>query len=163
MSRGKALEPVLQIMIIRVATNGDGLHGEFLASHGRYFLPVWLELAAADGQHDHNFHFSYNAYRSMRSGRGFPIAFLRAPDDRQRIPLHVSKLGRTSHGKSQHHAESKPQDTAVELPQPVLQPISPTQFTQTPVVRRHGRLVREEAIDDQRVEGDDNGGRGNDD
>jgi hypothetical protein len=57
------------------------------------------------------------------------------------------------------HTQPEAQDAAVQLPQAVLESVSAAQLLEPRSARGHLGLVREEAIDDQRVYANDDGGR----
>jgi hypothetical protein len=55
------------------------------------------------------------------------------------------------------NTQAKPQDTAVELPQAILEPVPAAQTLHTSPSRGHGRRMREESINDKCVKSDDDG------
>ena len=73
MSGGKALEPILQNIIVLLGANVNGLKGVTLRVNLGlvYKTPVGCQSTLLMRQRPTN--------RLMRSGRGFPIAFFKAP------------------------------------------------------------------------------------
>lgn len=71
-------------------------------------------------------------------------------------------LQRTGNGKGSTDTQAQAKYAAVQLPQPVLEPVPPREALEAGSVGGGGGLVREEAIDDHGVEGDDDGGREDD-
>jgi hypothetical protein len=57
------------------------------------------------------------------------------------------------------HTQTEAQNAAVQLPQAVLEPVPAAQLLDSRSARGHLGLVREEAIEDQRVYANDAGGR----
>ena len=84
------------------------------------------------------------------------------PGDQIRARLSNGILERACDGEGSADAQAEAQDAAVELPQAVLEPVSASQALETSSARRHLGLVGEEAIENQRVDGDDGGGGEND-
>jgi hypothetical protein len=66
-------------------------------------------------------------------------------------------LQRSGDCESCANTQAKPQDTAVELPQAILEPVPAAQTLHTSPSRGHGRRMREESINDKCVKSDDDG------
>jgi hypothetical protein len=64
--------------------------------------------------------------------------------------------------ESRAHTQTEAQNAAVQLPQAVLEPVPAAQLLDSGAARGHLGLVREEAIEDQRVYANDHGGREDD-
>lgn len=80
------------------------------------------------------------------------------PGDEIRPWLSNGILESARDGKGSAHTQSETKNAAIQLPEAVLEPISATQALDAGPARGHLGLVREDAIDDQRVYGDDCGG-----
>lgn len=71
-------------------------------------------------------------------------------------------LQRSRNGEGGTNAQSQAQNAAVQFPQPVFEPISSGQALDARASRNHGRLVREQAIDDECVYANDGSWSGDD-
>jgi len=125
MSGRKALEAILQDVVICLGTNRDVLEAAVgvLVINGTHD-PVLVDQAARD-----------------EIWPGLANRILQGTRDRE--------------GSADTQAQS--QNAAVELPQAVLEPVSPTQSFHARDARGHWRLVGEQAIDDQSVDCDYDG------
>lgn len=85
----------------------------------------------------------------------FPAPQIDLPvnDVRSRLPNRI--LESTCDGKGTTNSQGQAQNATVQLPQTILEPIPATNAGQTGPARRHGRLVRKQAIDDHGVKGND--------
>lgn len=140
-SRREALESILQDIIVLLVADCDILESILDGSVD----PVLNNNAAAVCEHP----------RKTPRVEDSP-----AYEIRPRLPNGI--LERACDCEGCAHAQTEAQYATIQLPQTVLQPVSATEALDAGSARRHGRLVGEEAIDDQGVEADDGGGREDD-
>ena len=120
MSGGKALEPILQNIIVLLGANVNGLKGV-----------------------------------TLRINLGLVY---KTPANEVRPRLSDSILQSSSDCKGSADTQAQPKYTAVQLPQPVLEPVSSRKPLETGAIGRHGGLVREQAVDDHGIYANDDGG-----
>lgn len=122
MRRREALEPILQLVAIRLQAIRDRehLHVRVVVVPGLVYIGLHV-----------------------------------APRNDVRSRLSNGILQRASDCKGSTNTEHKAEYTAIQLPKPILEPVASRESLQASPARGHGRLVREDAVYDHGVKGDD--------